>query len=258
MNTLASTQHETNTPDGFFRTLAILMAFTIVAGFSLHYLAGRSSFGARPLVHLHGLAFMGWVGIFVTQAWLATRGPIALHRKLGWIGAGWIVLLVVMGIWISIDVTQRGIAPFFFLPQHFLIANPMGMFAFALMAWGAIRLRKQTDWHMRLHICAMAAIIGPAFGRLLPMPLLMPYAFEIASLAGLIFPLVGVIRDIRRDGKVHPAWWTGILVILVTLLLAHLIVYSPVGDAIYAAVTAGHPGAQVPGLEFAPPPPGMM
>ena len=257
MATIAPAQIHAATADSFFRTLAIAMGLTVVAGFSLHYLMGRSTFAARPLVHLHGLVFMGWVGIFVTQAWLATHGPIALHRRLGWIGAGRVVLLIVMGCLISIDVTQRGTAPFFFHPQHFLIANPMGMFAFAILVWSAIRMRKQTDWHMRLHICAMAAIIGPAFGRLLPMPLLIPHSFDIAILAGLLFPLAGMIRDWRRDGKVHPAWWCGVLVILATLPLAHLISYWPVGDAIYAAVTAGHPGANVPGLEFAPPPPGM-
>lgn len=257
MATLAPAHQQTDTADSFFRTLALLMAATVVAGFSIHYLMGRSTFAARPLVHLHGLAFMGWVGIFVTQAWLATRGPIALHRRLGWFGAGWIAVLIIMGIWISIDVTQRGSAPFFFRPQYFLIANPMGMFCFALLAWSAIRMRKQTDWHMRLHICAMAAIIGPAFGRLLPMPMLIPHAFDIAVLTGLVFPLAGIIRDWRRDGRVHPAWWYGVAAILATLPLAHLIAYSPVGDSIYAAVTAGHPGTDVPGLEFAPPPPGI-
>ena len=257
MATIAPAQYHTSTADSFFRTLAISMALTVVAGFSLHYMMGRSTFTARPLVHLHGLAFMGWVGIFVTQAWLATHGPIALHRRLGWIGAGWIVLLIVLGIWISIDVAQRGIAPFFFRPQYFLIANPLGMFCFALLAWSAIRMRKQTDWHMRLHICAMAAIIGPAFGRLLPMPLMIPHSYDIAVLTGLVFPMAGMFRDWRRDGRVHPAWWRGVLAIILVVPLAHLIAYSGIGDAIYAAVTAGQPGANVPGREFAPPPSGM-
>ena len=198
---------------------------------------------------------MGWVGLFVTQAWLATHGPISLHRRLGWVGAGWIVVLLVMGSWISIDVTQRGTAPFFFQPQHFLIANTLSAIVFAALAWSAIRMCRQTDWHMRLHICAMTAIIGPAFGRLLPMPLLIPYAYECAGIAGLVFPLVGMIRDRRKYGRVHPAWWWGIAAILAVIPVSHIIANSPVGDAIYAAVTAGHPGADVAGLEFAPPPP---
>lgn len=254
MATLAPAQSHTSEADNFFRTLAILMAVTVVAGFSFQFLAGRSSFAARPLVHMHGLAFMAWVGLFVTQAWLATHGPISLHRRLGWIGAGWVVVLLVMGSLISIDVTQRGTAPFFFQPQNFLIANPLSAIVFAVLAWTAIRLRRQTDWHMRLHICAMTAIIGPAFGRLLPMPLLIPYAFEIAGLVGLVFPIAGMIRDWRKYGRVHSAWYWGVGAFLAVIPVSHLIANSPLGDAIYAAVTAGHPGAAVPGLEFAPPP----
>jgi hypothetical protein len=246
MATLASAPQGNIQAEGFFRTLAIIMALTIVAGFSMQYLAGRSTFAARPLVHAHGIAFMAWVALFVTQSWLATRGSIALHRKLGWFGAGWIVVMVALSFAIIIDVTQRGIAPFFFRPQHFLIANPMTAIIFAALAWTAIRMRKQTDWHMRLHICAMVAIIGPAFGRLLPAPLLIPYTFEIAGLSGMVFILAGMIRDKRHLGRVHPAWWLG--------LLANLALY-PVANLIYANVTEGHPGAALPGLDFPPPPP---
>ena len=257
MATIAPAAPAAVSEDRFFMWTALAMAFVIVAGFSLQFAMGRSTFAARPLVHLHGLAFMGWVVLFVTQARLATSGPLALHRKLGWIGAGWVGLLVVMGLWISIDVTMRGTAPFFFRPQYFLIANPLGMLCFALLTASAIRLRRQTDWHKRLHICGMAAIIGPGFGRILPMPLLGPNAFDIAVLCGLVFPLAGAVHDLRRDGRVHPAWYWGMGAILAVLPIAHLTAWSPLGDSIYAAVTAGHPGATVPGLEFAPPPPGM-
>ncbi|MBL0923897.1 MAG: hypothetical protein IBJ12_05440 [Sphingomonadaceae bacterium] len=234
--------------------MAIAMAAVIVAGFSTQYLTGRSTFAARPLVHMHGIAFMGWVALFVAQSWLATRGSMALHRTLGWIGAGWVVVMVLLSFLIIIDVTQRGTAPFFFLPQHFLIANPMTALVFALLTAAAIRMRRQSDWHMRLHISAMVAIIGPGFGRLLPMPLLVPYAFEVTGLVGMLFIVAGMVRDRIRLGHVHKAWWLGLAANLAVIPLSAAIVYSPVGDAIYAAVTAGHPGADLPGLEFSPPP----
>lgn len=255
MATMFSTPRQSAAADNFFRTLAILMALVIVAGFLTQYLAGRSSFASRLLVHAHGLAFMAWVGLFVTQAWLATTGSMTMHRRLGWFGAGWIFVLVVLGIWISVDVTQRGTAPFFFQPQNFLIANPLSVIMFALLSAFAIRFRRKADWHMRLHICAMAAIIGPGFGRLLPMPLLVPYAFELAGIMGLIFPVAGMIRDYRVSGRIHPAWYWGIAAVISVIPISHIIANSPLGDAIYAAVTAGHPGANIPGLAFPPPPP---
>lgn len=258
MATIAPMRDDVATSDAFFRTVAIAMALTIVTGFGLHFLMGRSSLDSRPLVHMHGLAFMGWTMLFATQASLATAGSRELHKRLGWIGTGWAALLLVMGLLITIDVARRGTTPFFFRPQYFIIANPLTLLCFVgLFAW-AIRNRRRTDWHKRLQICATTAIIGPAFGRLLPMPLMGDYAFEIAVLAGLIFPIAGMVRDRRRDGKVHPAWWRGTLAILLVLPLSHIIANSELGEAIYAFVTAGYPGANAPGLEFGTPPPGMI
>jgi hypothetical protein len=257
MATMAPAQADVRSADAFFRTMAMLMALVIVAGFSTQYLMGRSTFAARPLVHAHGIAFMLWVALFVVQSWLATRGPMALHRKLGWFGAGWVALMVVLSFAIIIDVIQRGTTPFFFRPQHFLIANPMTGLVFAILTAAAIRMRKQTDWHMRLHICGMVAIIGPGFGRLLPMPLIMPYAFEIAGLTGILFIIAGMVRDRLRLGRVHKAWWIGLAANLAVIPVSNVIAHSPLGDAIYASVTEGHPGAKLPGLDFPPPPPGM-
>ena len=236
--------------DGFFLTLAIAMAITVILGFSAQFLMGRSTFAARPLVHVHGVAFMVWVAIFVAQAWFATRGPIAQHWRLGRFAAGWVVVLVVMGCWITVDVVQRGTAPFFFQPQFFLVGNPLSVFVFAGLTAAAIALRQREGWHMRLQICALAAIMGPAFGRLLPMPLLIPYAFECSVIAGLIFPLVGMARDWRKVGRVHRAWVWGVVPVLVFMPVASLIAQSSAGDALYRAVTAGHPGAAVPGLAY--------
>jgi len=73
----------------------------------------------------------------------------------------------------------------------------------------------------------------------------------------MLFPAAGVIADLRRTGRVHPAWWWGIAVIAATLLAIEAIAYSPLGDALYVAVTAGTPGAGVAPLAF-PPMPGPV
>jgi len=104
----------------------------------------------------------------------------------------------------------------------------------------------------------MSLLLGPAFGRLLPLPLLQPWAWEAAFAAGLLFPLAGVLSDLRRKGRVHPAWRYGIGAMIACLVLTEAVTYSPVGAALYRVTTAGSPGAAVPALEFAPPPAGPL
>lgn len=234
--------------------MALAMAFVVVAGFSVQLAMGRSTFASPLRVHIHAVVFMGWVALFITQSWLGTRGPMALHRRLGWIGAGWMVLMVVMGFVVTIAKVRQGTVPFFFSPQQFLIGDPISVLIFAGLSGSAIALRRRTDWHARLHLCGMAALIGPGFGRLLPMPLLIPYAFEIASLAGLLFPAIGAIRDWRKRGRIHPAWLVGMAALLGGAVVYDGLAYSPLGGPIYRAVTAGTPGALVAPLEFPPPP----
>lgn len=238
----------------FFFKLAVAIAATIFAAFSLHLALGRSSFGAPTIVHLHAVVFMGWVVIYVLQHGLAASGRIALHRQMGRLALLWVVLMLWFGMAVTIAVIQRGQAPFFFLPQHFLVANPLTLFAFVGLIGAAVAMRKQTDWHRRLHLCAMAMILGPAFGRLFPSPFLIPWAFEVATLAGLIFPLIAVWRE-WRTGAVHPAWKWGLPVLPIVLTIAYFVGHSDVGGAIYHWVVAGTPGANVDPLAYGPVPP---
>lgn len=246
------------TDDGFFLRAAIAMALVIAAGFSFQLAMGRSSFSAPPLVHAHAIVFMGWITLYVLQNIFVTRGNMALHRALGWIGAGWIVAMLVLGIMVTVAMARRGHVPFFFRPLHFLVFDPLSLFAFAGLTVAAIAMRRRTDWHRRLHFCGTALLIAPGFGRLLPLPLLQPFAFEATFAAVMIFPLVGVVSDLRRTGRAHPAWRWGIAAMFGSLLLTEAITYSPLGTALYRTVTAGSPGAAVAPLEFAPPPAGPL
>jgi hypothetical protein len=240
----------------FFMGASIAMVLVIVAGFSLQLAMGRSSFSAPLLVHAHAVVFMGWVVIYLLQNTFIATGRVALHRPLGWIAAAWIVPMLVLGCLVTVELARQGRVPFFFRPLQFLVFDPMSLFAFAGLTVAAIILRRSTEWHRRLHFCAMAILLGPGFGRLLPMPLLQPWAWEVTVAACMIFPLIGVVADLRRTGRVHPAWGWGIAATLGMALATEAITYSPVGDQMYRAVVAGSPGADVPPLAFAPPPGG--
>ena len=240
--------------DRFFVRGAIVMALTIVAGFSFQHAMGRSTFMSPPLVHAHAIVFMGWVAIYLAQNLLIGTGRVDIHRKLGWIALGWLFPMILLGCLVTLAMLRRGQVPFFFRPLQFLVFDPMTLFFFAGLTIAAVAMRRQTQWHRRLHFCGMSLLTMPAFGRLLPMPLLQPWAWEAAFAASMIFPIAGIVADLRRSGQVHPAWRYGIGAMLACFVLTEAITYSPVGTALYRVVTAGSPGASVPALEFAPPP----
>ena len=242
----------------FFLGAAIAMTLVIVAGFSNQLAMGRSTFYSPPLVHAHAIMFMGWVTIYLMQNILVATNRMAIHRRLGWVAAGWIVPMIVLGFSVTLAMVRRGQVPFFFQPLHFLVFDPLLLLTFAGLTGSAILLRNKTEWHRRLHLCGMSILMGPGFGRLLPMPLLEPWAWEATFAAGMIFPIVGVAFDLRRNGRIHPAWLWGILVMIIAFVVIETITYSGVGQALYRGVTAGSSGAAVSPLEFAVPPAGGL
>lgn len=255
MATLAEPRPGYGSDDRFFLTMAIIMALTLVAGFSVQLAVGRSSFGAPPHVHVHAIVFFGWVVLYVLQNVLVTRGSIGLHRTLGWIGAGWALAMIGVGLYTNVSLVQQARVPFFFTPSYFFLMDSLTLLGFAGLTAAAIARRKQTDWHRRLHYCGMALLTGPGLGRLLPMPFLIPLAGPVMFAATMLFPLIGIVADLRRRRGVHPAWWVGLSVMAVTAVATSLISASPLGVGIYNAATAGSPGAGVPPLEYPPFPP---
>lgn len=237
----------------FFMFLSLAMAATIVAGFSLNLAMGRSTFAAPFAYHAHAVVFMGWLALFVAQAVTIATGRRALHIRLGRIAYVWIPLMVALGIVIMVTVARRNGGPFVFAVNEFLVSNVALLLCFGGLALWSLRRQRHNGWHRRLMLCAMAILTGPGIGRLLPLPLLIPNAWTITFVVTLIFPAIAMAADLRRRGRVHPAYWWGSGIYVGAFIGSMLLAFSPWGYAMTEAVIAGTPGAERPMAAFLPP-----
>lgn len=237
----------------FFVIMMFAMASVIIAGFSLNLAMGRSSFAAPLAFHVHGLIFMGWLGLALAQVMTIASGHIALHRQLGRIAYLWVPAMIAAGAMIILVSVRGSGGPFFFAQNEFLISNMAGLAVFGVLALWALRARRYSGWHRRLMLVAMSALTGPGLGRLLPMPLLIPYAWPIAVSASFVFGVIAIAVDWRSNGRVHPAYWWGMGINVGGFLASMVLAYSPLGYAITEAVIAGTPGAERPMGPFLPP-----
>jgi len=253
MATLGQTQRAPMKGTRRFLIMALAMALVIVAGFSFNLAMGRSSFGAPWPYHVHGMIFMGWLGFYLVQNISIARGHVALHVRLGQLAYLWIPAMVAAGIMIILISLRTAGGPFFFAQNEFLISNLAGLLAFGGLALWALRVRRYSGWPRRLMLVAMSVLTGPGLGRLLPMPLLMPYAWTIAVSASFVFGIAAMLIDWQRDGRVHPAYWWGMGINVGAFLGSMALAYSQLGYAITESVLAGTPGAGRPMEAFLPP-----
>lgn len=229
----------------FFLIASAVMVTLIIAGFLTLYLRGISTFAAPWPVHVHGVAFMAWVGFFMLQVTLATTGLVHLHKRLGWIGAVLMPVLLILGALILFRMMRNAAVPPFWTYAYFMTMNLMALVAFAALTIAAIRLRKRTDWHRRLMFCGMAALVVTPFNRLTPDAVLAQSMSLIPAIAILFFPLVGIAADWLRDRRVHPAWWWGLGALILTGVTTEVAGRSPITGDIVALITAGTPAEKI-------------
>ena len=210
----------------FFFCMSLLLIASALLGFGYFQYAGISSWGAPWWVHVHAVSQMGWLGFFALQNALVLRGDVALHRRLGLLGAIFAVWLVMYGVWVITMTLGAGRFPPFFTPNFFLLMDWLNLAVFAALAGAAIRLRNRADWHKRLMLCAMAAMSLPSFGRILLMLDLSTTTNR--TLFVLSFVAAGMAFDLHNRGKVHPAYfWGAGAVATMGLLIGGLPMLSP-------------------------------
>lgn len=191
----------------FFMAMAVLIGLTALVGFGYFKLAGLSSFQSPWWVHLHAVSMVGWLGLFLVQNSLVVQGRIAAHRRLGQLGAGYALWIIVLGLVVGwVEVASHRNMPFD--PPESLALNWMNILCFAGLFIAAIRHRHRADWHRRLMLCAMIVLAAPAYGR----TLIMLDARSNLNFTLFILAYVGLLAlgDLVLRRAVHPATLWGL------------------------------------------------
>ncbi len=194
-----------------FPALAIAIAITSFAGFSLTYL-GPLATGAYPAVswavHAHGIVYLAWSVLLPVQAILAKRA-FAAHRALGLSSIGLVAAMAFTGflvIGVRVQAAVQGSGPAFW--KAFGVPIAAGLVLFLGFYSAALRLRTRPDWHKRLMISAGAVVIAAATWRLWVGAFgFQDWAIPAALASTKLFILAGAIWDFAARRTVHAAWW---------------------------------------------------
>lgn len=195
----------------FFTRLAIGLALFIVIAFAQFALRGIVDYRTAPFwVHLHGGLMLAWLALFTTQNWLIERRAIVQHRVLGRIGVVLAMLVALTASFTGYWAVAMERQPSFFPPAYFIaLTQVTAVFYMALVFW-AVSLRRNTQWHRRLMFASLILILEPALGRVLPLPLMMPWGEWAVLVVQLAVFLVILRHDRKTLGRMHPATWAGI------------------------------------------------
>ncbi len=226
----------------FFLIWIGLVWLGILVGFGSDILGHIKSHAAPyPLiVHIHALAFVGWLVLFTVQIWLIRSRKHEVHRNLG-IGliclAGVMIVLGPATAWIveRQDFTKPGGGDASFLAVQFT-----DILAFGSLVVAGFLLRGTSSAHKRLMLLATLYISDAGFARFLAGPL--------AHLLGMSFPatlvelygapdllILGVgAYDLITRKRLHPAYIAGVAWIFAVQLLAVYLLLSPAWKTVAA------------------------
>ena len=143
----------------FYVGLSLFCALIAFVGFWPSYFGPAlvGTFEHPAIIHIHAAVYVGWLALFISQAWFAATGRLALHMQIGNCAIYYDVLLIVVGLmvnfgmfYIRVRADQLAQTQTVFLG----IGALLDMIVFAPFFGAAIYFRKVPELHKRLMIVA--------------------------------------------------------------------------------------------------------
>ena len=161
----------------FFLVMAIVLFLPVAVGFGptffLRPWSGAKDYLGGPFpVHLviHGSVLSAWYLLFIVQTTLVAAHRVDLHRRLGVIGVGLAVAVVVASVVTIVRSVPR--ATILGLPAEVSLGIVLGdtaaLVGFVAYVAGGVYLRRNAAAHKRLMLLAATVIVGPAFSTARP------------------------------------------------------------------------------------------
>lgn len=196
----------------FYLAMMLFIAALILFGFS-HTVGAVLIHPDRPppaMLYVHVTVFCGWLVVVLTQTLLIWSRNQRLHKKLGWFGLGFGVVMVCVGLATTVimghwQVQRDG-------PEgSMFIYRPFEDILFFGTAFGlAIHWRKRPDFHRRLMLLAAIAVTPPAISRIPGLPTL-----STVYVATDLLLAVAIAHDLITTRKIHKVyrWGVGVAVV---------------------------------------------
>lgn len=157
--------------DLFFLGMAVVAVTAVFVGFARTYFLAGLFRAPLPnlLIHIHGAVFTLWIILFISQIGLVTARRLPLHRRVGRLGFGLAVVMVVLGVLAASDRLARhsGETPTATLQdvRAFYAVGIGGMLLFTTFVWLGYRNRGNPAVHKRLMLFATFSLLDAGFDR---------------------------------------------------------------------------------------------
>jgi hypothetical protein len=213
--------------DAFYVVISALMLLVVLTGFAPTFTL-RPFFDAPAFpayVYVHGTISTCWFVILLVQTLLIRNRQVAIHRKLGILGATVGASALILALVTNLRVPSRVAATQGSIDEAtlqdvtgFVIANMMGLLLFASALLLAILLRQKPEIHKRLMLWASLFLIGPAFGRISRWPVFgeTPESVFVFVCTWVVIASF-IVRDLWLKRRVH---WVTVSLITSVLVLA--------------------------------------